>query len=87
MVSDARIYAWSSAAAYLGASRPVWLVVDELLALFGPVQNPVGAYAEYLQAGVDSDTMAFYAAKRLKSVFDPPEYVETMGSDPFSEGV
>jgi len=89
LVRDVRHYRWSSASAYLGAPRPEWLVVEELLALFPGDPRGLGGYAAFLAAGTDERTRAFYASGRLRPVFQLPATndKEPAGSDPFGDGV
>jgi putative transposase len=89
MVSRPQDYPWSSAAAYLGATRPAWLIIDTLLAIAGDPATATSTYCDFLSAGVDDATAAFYASGRIRPVFQlhDTKRADGMGSDPFSEGV
>jgi len=61
---------WSSAQAYVGrVAPPSWLVTNEILALFEEPERE--AHAQFLAAGVDDLTAAFYSRERLGRTFKP----------------
>ncbi len=70
LCSDCRDWRWSSAPAYLGlAPRPVWLMTSFVLSLFS--EPTTTAYGQFMAAGIDGPTTAFYAGDGLRVVFDP----------------
>lgn len=61
LVESPESWQWSSAPAYLGLlAPPDWLVIGEMLSLFGDTA-PQAAYRGFLQDGVDIETAKLYA--------------------------
>ena len=69
LVSDPLLYRWSSLRAYCGrAERPPWLETAAVLRLLGGHEE----YLAYVQYGVDAETRAFYARRRLAPSLGQP---------------
>jgi len=69
LVSDPLLYRWSSLRAYGGRGpRPPWLETDALTRLVGGPEP----YLAYVGYGIDAETRAFYAKRRLSPTLGQP---------------
>lgn len=69
LVTDPLLYRWSSLRAYGGRGpRPAWLETETLTRLVGGAEP----YLAYLGYGVDAETRAFYAKRRLSPTLGHP---------------
>ncbi len=78
LVSDPLLYRWSSLRAYCArADAPAWLETATLLRLVGGAEQ----YLAYVNYGVDAETRAFYARKRLAPTLGQTRQSATVGVD------
>jgi putative transposase len=68
LVTELADYRWSSYPAYIGLIQPVsWLERDKTYAMLGHAVQFEG-YANYVKAGVDDETAAFYGKGNMASL-------------------
>lgn len=78
LVADPLLYRWSSLRAYCArAEAPPWLETRVLLRLVGGAEQ----YLAYVNYGVDAETRAFYARKRLAPTLGQPRHPSAVGVD------
>ncbi|MEX0900783.1 MAG: helix-turn-helix domain-containing protein [Gammaproteobacteria bacterium] len=78
LVADSLLYRWSSLRAYCArAETPPWLETAGLLRLVGGAEQ----YLAYVNYGVDAETRAFYARKRLAPTLGQPRQESATGVD------
>jgi REP element-mobilizing transposase RayT len=91
LVAQPEDYEYSSYRAYLGLEEvPPWLHTAETLSRFAPGDVREN-YRRFVESGIDSETQAFYAKRRLSPVMGPKGFRERIrnlvkatpiGSDP-----
>lgn len=77
LVQDPKDFPWSSHQDYLEAKGRGWLAVTEALEFFSPrVREARKLYLEFIRAGIDRQTRAFFKMKNQGSIFGDIDFVD-----------